>query len=312
MKRSFALILALALVAGATFPLVAQAKPRIAVCLPGSVEFFAVEKKGMEQAAAKYGVSLVYSDAEWDPGKQLNQVEDFIANKVDAIMLCAGDNKALLPAVKACNDAKIPLVTFTNVLGDDPQGKLDGVVSWIGISDVNYGHMLAQMVRKLLPKSANIVVIEGSPGTGPQRQRSQGFADELKSAASYKVVYSQAVTGWAKEGALKVMEDFIQTKKSFDIVVCQWSDAAVAAAQAIKEAGLKGKYVVCIEFSKALVPFIQSGEVAMTTNAGVAEMGFKAVETTAQFLKGQKVPAFVEVKPRFVDKSNVAKETPEL
>jgi ribose transport system substrate-binding protein len=309
MKR--ALILALCLVIAGSFAM-AQSKPRIAVCLPGSVEFFAVEKKGMEQAAAKYGVEIVYSDAEWDAGKQLNQVEDFIANKVSAVMLCAGDNKALLPAVKACNDAKIPLITFTNVLGDDPQGKLAGVVSWIGISDVNYGHMLAKMAMKLLPKGANIVTIEGNPGTGAQRQRSQGFADELKGKGSYKVVYTQGIQGWAKEGALKVMEDFIQTKKPFDIVVCQWSDAAVAAAQAIKEAGLKGKYVVCIEFSKALVPFIKSGEVSMTTNAGVAEMGFKAVETTAQHLKGQKVPAFVEVKPRLVDKTNVDKEVPEL
>jgi ribose transport system substrate-binding protein len=311
MKRAIVIALALVLIAG-SFATAQAAKPKIAVCLPGSVEFFAVEKKGMEQAAEKYGVSLVYSDAEWDAGKQLSQVEDFIANNVSAIMLCAGDNKALLPAVKACAEAKIPLITFTNVLGDDPQGKLDGVVSWVGISDVGYGHMLGQMAAKLLKKKGNIVTIEGNPGSGPQRQRAQGFADELKATPNLKVVYSQAITGWTKEGALKVMEDFIQTKKPFDLVSCHWSDAAVAAAQAIKEAGLKGKYVTCIEFSKALVPYIKSGEVAMTTNAGVAEMGFKAVETTAKYLKGEKVPAFVEVKPRFVDKANVDKEVPEL
>jgi ribose transport system substrate-binding protein len=182
----------------------------------------------------------------------------------------------------------------------------------VGISDVGYGHMLGQMAAKLLKKKGSIVTIEGNPGSGPQRQRAQGFADELKATPNLKVVYSQAITGWTKEGALKVMEDFIQTKKPFDLVSCHWSDAAVAAAQAIQEAGLKGKFVTCIEFSKALVPYIKSGEVAMTTNAGVAEMGFKAVETTAKYLKGEKVPSFVEVKPRFVDKTNVDKEVPEL
>lgn len=309
MKRTAAVVLQFALTAGFAF---GQAKPKIAVSLPGTVEFFAVEKKGMDAAAAKNGVTLVYSDAEWDAGKQLNQVEDFIANKVSAIMLCAADNQALLPAVKACNDAKIPLITFTNVLGTDPEGKLPGVVSFIGISDVNYGHMLGQMAAKLLPKGGNVVVLEGNPGTGPQRQRTQGFKDELKANAGIKVVYSQAIQGWQKEGALKAMEDFIRTKQPFDLVSCQWSDAAVAAAQAIKEAGLKGKAVTCIEFSKALVPYIKSGDVAMTTNAGVAEMGYKAVETTAQHLKGQKVPVFVEIKPRFVDKTNLDKEVPEL
>jgi len=292
----------------------AQAKkPTIGVSLPGSVEFFMVERKGMDEAAKKYGVSLVYSDAEWDPGKQLNQVEDFIARRVDAVMLCAGDNQALLPAVKLCNEAGIPLITFTNVLGTDPEGRYPGVVSFIGISDVNYGVMMAQMAHRLLKgKPSSIVVLEGNPGTGPQRQRSQGFEAELKKYPGYKVVYRQAIDGWKKEGALAAMEAFIQTKQPFDLVACQWYDGAIAAAMAIKDAGLKGKHVTGLEFSKSVAPYIKSGEVAMTTNASIAGMGFTAVETTVRYLRGEKVPVFVGVEPVVVDKGNVAKIKPEF
>ncbi len=124
MKRIVAIAVCVFLAAGA---LAAQAKKlEIAVCLPGSVEFFAVQRKGMDQAAAKYNLTLTYADAEWDAGKQLNQVENFVAKKVAAIMLCARDPQALLPAVKMCKNAGIPLITFTNTLGPDPKGAYPG------------------------------------------------------------------------------------------------------------------------------------------------------------------------------------------
>jgi ribose transport system substrate-binding protein len=312
MKR-FVIVMAIALGLPARGTFAAGGKPEVAVLLPGTVEFFAVERKGMDAAAAKYGVSLTYSDAEWDAGKQLSQVEDFIARKVSAIMLCAADSQALMAAVKLCNEARIPLVTFTNVLGGDPQGKVPGVVTFVGISDVSYGHMMGQMAAKLLgDRPASIVLLEGNPGTGPQRQRSEGFKAELAKHPKYKIVYSQAIPGWTKEGALAAMEAFIQKRESFDLVSCQWSDAAVAAATAIKEANLTGKHVTALEFSKAIQPLIRSGDVSMTTNASISDMGFKAVETTARLLKGEKVPAFVEVKPYIVDTKNVDSVVPEL
>lgn len=311
MKRILALTFCLAALGGSLFA--QPKKTEIAVCLPGSVEFFSVERKGMDAAAAKLGVTLAYSDAEWDPGKQLNQVEDFIARKVQAIMLCAGDNQALLPAVKLCNEAKIPLITFTNVLGTDPEGKYPGVVTFVGISDVNYGVMMGQMAHTLLgDKAASIVLLEGNPGTGPQRQRAQGFEAELRKYPKYKIVYRQAIDGWKKEGALAAMEAFIQTKQPFDLVACQWYDGAIAAAMAIKDAGMAGKFVTGLEFSKSVVPYIKSGQVNMTTNASISGMGYTAVETTVKHLKGEKVPAFVGVVPVVVDKANVDKIVPEF
>lgn len=288
-------------------------KLEVAVCLPGSVEFFAVERKGMDQAAEKYNLTLTYSDAEWDAGKQLNQVENFVAKGVSAIMLCARDPQALLPAVKMCQDAKIPLITFTNTLGPDPMGKYDGVETFIGINDTAYGTMMGQMAVKLLGnKKANIVLIEGEPGTSAQRQRSDGFRAELKKNSQYTIVYNQAISGWTKEGALAAMEAFLQKKQPFDLVAAEWTDGAVAASKAIQEAGLKGKFVTALEYSKAVEAEIKAGNIHMTAYASIINMGYLSVETTAKFLSGEKIPAFVEVVPVFVDKSNIAQHVPEM
>ncbi|HVO40927.1 MAG TPA: sugar ABC transporter substrate-binding protein [Spirochaetia bacterium] len=287
----------------------------VAVSLPGSVEFFSVERKGMDKAAAEYGLKLTYADAEWDAGKQLSQVENFAAKKVDLIMLCAADNQALLPAVKVCKEAKIPLITFTNVVGPNPDGTLDGVVSYIGTNEVTIGRLIGKMAEKALGKSAaNIVLIEGTPGTPPQRMRTQGFKEIVDAHPNWKIVYSQAIPGWTKEGALAAMEAFLQTGQKVDLVAAHWYGGATAAAQALKEKGYNQNRVVITgyEFSKELAPFIKDGTVDMTANYSIQDTGYKAVQAAAKVLKGEKIPAFIEIVPDIVSKDNVDSVVPEL
>jgi ribose transport system substrate-binding protein len=292
-----------------------EAKVReVAVCFPGTVEFFAAEKVGMDKAAAQYGLKLTYSDAEWDAGKQLSQVENFVAKKVDLLLLCAADNQALIPAVKACNDAKIPLITFTNVVGPNPDGTYKGVVSYVGTNEVTVGRLLGEMAEKLLDgKPANIVLLEGTPGTPPQRMRTQGFKEVVDKHANWKIVYSQAIPGWTKEGALAAMEAFLQTGQKVDLVASHWYNGSVAAATALKEKGYPGKvYNIGLEFSKEVPALIKGGMMDMTTNYGIADTGFKAVEAAAKYLKGEKIPATIEIKPYLVSKDNVDSIVPEL
>jgi len=287
----------------------------VAVSLPGSVEFFSVERKGMDKAAAEFGLKLTYSDAEWDAGKQLSQVENFAAKKVDLILLCAADNQALLPAVKVCKEARIPLITFTNVVGPNADGTLDGVLSYIGTNEVTIGRLIGKMAEKALgSKPANIVLIEGTPGTPPQRMRTQGFKEIVGAHSNWKIVYSQAIPGWTKEGALAAMEAFLQTGQRVDLVASHWYAGATAAAQALKEKGYNQNKVVITgyEFSKELVPFIKDGTVDMTANYSIQDTGYKAVQAAAKVLKGEKIPAFIEVVPEIVSKDNVDSVVPEL
>jgi len=268
----------------------------------------------MDKAAAEFGLKLTYADAEWDAGKQLSQVENFVAKKVDLILLCSADNQALIPAVKTCNDAKIPLITFTNVVGPNPDGVMDGVVSFVGTNEITVGRILGEMAEKLLgSKPANIVLIEGTPGTPPQRMRTQGFKEVMAKHANWKIVYSQAITGWTKDGALAAMEAFLQTGQKVDLVAAQWYNGAVGAAMALQEKGYPGKvYIVALEFSKEVIPLIKEGKIDMTTNYGIADTGYKAVEAAAKVLKGEKIPRSIEIKPYPVSKDNVDSIVPEL
>ena len=317
MKKYFKLFILIMVMIGlvlASFSVsFAQKKYEVAVLLPGTVEFFSVMRRGIDKAAEEYNLDIIYADAEWDAGKQFSQVENFIVKKVDAIMLCAADNMALLPVVKLCNDANIPLISFTNSLGTDPEGKYTGVVSYIGRSEIGAGIIQGEMAELLLgDKEANIVLIEGNPGTTPQRMRDEGFLKVAAKHPNWTIVEKRPIEGWTKEGALAFMEAFLQSGRKVDLVSCQWWSGAIAAAMALEEAGRTGVYVTGLEYAKELVPYIEEGKVTASTYFSVVEEGYKAAETTAKYLKGEKVPPFVEIKHIIVTKDNVDKFIPEM
>jgi ABC-type sugar transport system substrate-binding protein len=321
MKRLTTLLLSILFLFASLMPLTASgqkdADPNqktLAVCLPGSVEFFSVQKKGMDKASAEFGLKLIYSDAEWDAAKQLSQVENFVARGVDAIMLCAADNQALLAAVKLCNDASIPLFTFTNTLGADPNGQVDGIETFIGINEISLGHLMGEMAESLLgEQDANIVLIEGNPGTAPQRMRTEGFMEYVDKHSNWNVVYQQAIPGWTKEGALAAVEAVLQSGEKIDLISCQWYNAAAAAAKAIEESGKTDKiFITGLEFSKELIPMIKDGRVDMTSNYFIEGAGYTVIETASKYFNGETIPSFIPLEAYIVDAENVSSITPEL
>ena len=288
--------------------------PQVAVLLPGSVEFFMIQRKGMDEAAEKFGLDLIYSDAEWDAGKQLTQVENFVARGVDAILLCSADNIALMPSIELCQEAGIPLISFTNILGEDPTGDVAGVESFIGINDEYLGSLMGEMAESLLGNEpANIVLIEGTAGTAPQRLRSKAFKEVVAKHSNWEIIYSQSIPGWTKEGALAAVEASLQKGVQIDLISCQWYAAASAAAEAVEEAGLDYDVKITgLEFSKELVPYIKEGKVDMTSNASISNMGYVAVETASKVLNGVKVEKIISIIPEIVSAANVDSVVPEL
>jgi ribose transport system substrate-binding protein len=165
----------------------------------------------------------------------------------------------------------------------------------------------------LAGEAAKVVLIEGAPGTAPQRLRTQGFMEIFDTHDDWELVYSQAIPGWTKEGALGAMEAFLQTGQEVNLVVTHWNFAAAAAAMAIEEAGYPEKvYIVGLEFNTDLVSFIQEGSVDKVTYYSVEELGYTVIENASRYLDGETLPTFVEIEPFVVDISNVMDVEPEF
>ena len=279
---------------------------RVAVLLPGSTGYFVATKAGMDKAAKENNIKLEYSDAQWDATKQLSQVEDAITKGVDLIAVCAADADAIKPAIKSANDAGIPILAFTNAIGDDPSGKYEGLVSYVGQSEVATGALCAKIAKDMLgSKGGNIVLIEGRPGTYPQRYRRKGFTDAIKDTPNMKVVYTQT-SNWEKEQALKITEDLIQKGTKFDLVFAQDDNSAIGAGKALKEAGLKDKVkVIGLGGSIDGLHALKDGVIDATTFMSAEEEGKLAIETASKSLNGEKVEPVTELKQVEVNGQNV-------
>jgi ABC-type sugar transport system, periplasmic component len=278
----------------------------IAVCIPGPVQYFAAVKSGIDKAAKEFNVKIEYADAGWDAGKQLSQVEDFISKKVDMIAVCCVDAEAVKPAIKAANDAKIPIMAFTNAVGTNPTGEYEGLVTYVGQNEIESGAACGKMAKSLLgEKGGNVILIEGQPGTTPQRNRREGFLGEIKDQSNIKVVYTQ--TGkWSTEEAMKIVEDLIQKKQDMQLISCQDDNMAVGAGKAIKEAGLQGKvFVTGLGGSIAGLQALKDGIINGTTFMAASQEGYKSIEACAEFLKGEKIDPVIQLKQEPVSKDNV-------
>lgn len=279
---------------------------RVAVLIPGGVEFFAIQKKGMLKAAEKFNLKLIFAEADWDAELQYRQVEKIIADKVDLIALCAVDSASLRSAVSLANKSNIPLITFTNVVGDSPEGLFPGVVGHVGRNEIKAGRMLATMLTDLkLPKDAKIILVQGAPGTAPQLQRRQGFDNVLYDHTAWSIVYDPPIENWSKENAFRAINRFIRSGKNVDVIACQWATGAVAAAMALRENGITDIPVVALEFSQEIIPYIQSREIVYTSYFSIENEGYSAIELANQILRGQVVEKFTEIIPVVVSSENV-------
>src|SRR5438874_3338604 len=74
-------------------------------------QFYQDLRAGLESEAKRHNYRLLVSTAEFDPARQANQIDEFIVQKVNAIVVCPCDSRTVGSSIAAANDAHIPVVT---------------------------------------------------------------------------------------------------------------------------------------------------------------------------------------------------------
>ena len=283
-----------------------EVKKKIGVLIPGPVGYFVAVREGIDKAAAENNVEITYSDAGWDASKQLSQVEDLISKKVDLIAIAAVDSNAAKTAVRMANEANIPILAFTNAIGDKENGEYEGLVTYVGQNEVETGKITGELAKSLLgEKGGKVVLIEGRPGTSPQINRRKGVMEALDTNKNFEVVYTQT-SNWEKEQALKIVEDLIQKNQPINIIIAQDDNSAIGAGMALKEANLKDKVMVIgLGGSTEGLNAVKSGLIDGTTYMSAVEEGYTAITAAVKFLNGEKVEPVTQMKQVEVNKTNV-------
>jgi ribose transport system substrate-binding protein len=261
------------------------------------------ETKSLKDEAAKRGVQLVVTDAQGQTAKQVADVEDLIARKVNVILLAPREFEGLAPALQAAKAAKIPVILVDRAAA----GKAgEDYVTLLASNFVEQGRRAAEWLATQTNGKANIVELSGTPGASVAADRGQGFRDEIAKHPGMKIVASQ--TGnFSRATAQGVMQNIAQSLgKQINAVYAHNDEMALGAAQALSAAGLKpgtDVIVVSVDGERAALEAIERGEIGATVESN-PRFGPLAFDTIEKLRRGETLPPKILITDRFFDKNN--------
>lgn len=268
--------------------------------------FLTVLRNGMQDyAKTKPGVSLQVEDAQNDVGKQLNQIQNFIAQKVDAIIVNPVDTDATPAMTKLAVAAHVPLV-YVNRMPADKQ--LPANVSFVGSDERQSGTLEMQEVCKLLGGKGKIVVMMGELSNQAARQRTQDVLDVIARPECKGIEILEKQTGnWKRTEGTDLMTNWISAGIKPDAVVSNNDEMAIGAIQSLKAAGVPMDKIVVsgVDATQDALAAMKAGELDVTVFQNAAAQGSGAVDTALKLAKGEKVDQMVWIPFELVTPANM-------
>lgn len=250
-----------------------------------SEEFIAMLKGSIElkQKADYPNIRLIINDAESKPDKQAAQLDSFIAQKVDAVIINPCDAEALIPGVKAVVDAGIPCITLSSDVSQDV-----GQV-WVGSANFDGGQLAAEYAREISGGEADVAVLRLMLGAFAEIGRQEGYEAVINDTPGMNIVFDQSGNAQREEG-MAIMENWLATGKNIDVVLAQNDGMALGAIEAIKAAGRMDEIkVIGIDAIKDALDSVKAGEMAATCFQDAIGQGEGALEMAVKAAKGEKI-----------------------
>ncbi|MFT3704078.1 MAG: sugar ABC transporter substrate-binding protein [Agriterribacter sp.] len=261
-------------------------------------EFVVNVKDAMESRAKEKDIELIVNDAERTADKQVQQVETFIAQKVDAIILNPCEVEASSPAIEKAKAAGIPIINVNSETSAKPDG-------FVGSRDEEAGEIAMAQIAKLLGGKGNIVMIDGYMGQAAQIKRAIGAKNILAKYPDIKVLAEQTAE-WDRAKGMSLMENWIQSYgDKINAVFAHNDEMGMGALQALEQAKLKDKViVVSIDAIADALQAVKDGRLNATVFQDSKGQGAGAVDMALQLIKKEPV----EKKEVFIPFQLVTKE----
>ena len=254
----------------------------------------------VDYAKTKPGVKLVMVDAQSDVQKQFSQVENFIAQKVDAIILNPCELEASTPAVDRVKAAGIPLVLVnqtTKSAGD----------AYIGSNDFEAGRIAMEAIARKLNGQGGVLMLHGIMGTSAQLQREAGAKEIFAKYPGLKLVDHQTAS-WDRAKALAITENWIQAHKGkFSAVFAHNDEMAMGALLALERAGLKKDVtVIGIDAIAQALSAVKEGRLDATVFQDAVGQGKGSVDAAILLARKQPCPKETMIPFHLITRDNLS------
>jgi len=264
--------------------------------------FFKEMGDAMQAEAAKRGYTVAIVSADMDAARQKDQVNDFIARKVAAIILCPADSRAVGTSIRAANQAGIPVFT-ADIACLDPEAR---VVSHIATDNFAGGKLAAQGMIEALRGKGKVAIID-HPEVESVLQRTKGFREGIAGTPGIQVV-AQLPGGGMRDSAYKAAQDILEKHAQLDGIFAINDPSALGAAAAIEKAGRTGITVIGFDGQPEAKQAIREGRLYASAVQFPDRIGRMAVEAVARYMSGEKVPAETLIPTALYRKADAGKD----
>lgn len=263
--------------------------------------FYRDLEEGLKTEADKYGYNLIITSADFDLGKQISQIEDFISRKVDAIIVCPVDSKGIGSGIAEANKAGIPVFTA------DIAAEEGNVVSHIASDNVQGGMLAGEYLAKLLNGKGNVAIIN-QPAITSVLDRVAGFREAINKYPDIKVVADVNGQG-VRDRSLQVTADVLQANPKLDGIFGINDDSALGALDAVNQFNKKGIVIIGYDATPPAVDAILKGS---PLKADVVQypkkIGMKTIDIINEHFNNKTVPKNVPVEVGIADKEALQKQ----
>ncbi|NLT98694.1 MAG: sugar ABC transporter substrate-binding protein [Christensenellaceae bacterium] len=264
-----------------------------------------------------------------DAASQIESIENFIQDKMDVIIISPAEVEAVKPAIRAANDAGIPVI-LVNMLE-----KQDGieVASYIGFDNAQAASVSAySMLDALggpgvlgegetakLPEdgmldlewwegvyanvdrnsiSGNVAIIEGIAGDMFSNQRNEGFHAVVDQFPGIKVLTTIAAD-WNRQKGIEAAENILQNFPELDAIFASSNEMGIGAYNAVKDAGRENEVIIVTnDGTVESVDMIRKGQLTAETWHGFPDWGWYGVKFAVMLAYGKQIPEQYDIMPR--------------
>jgi ribose transport system substrate-binding protein len=281
----------------------------IAVIPKGTThEFWKSIHAGAIKAAREAGVEIIWKGPlkEDDREAQISVVEDFVTRGVSGIVLAPLDEVALRAPVADAIRVSIPVVIMDSGL------KSDDYVSFVATDNYAGGKLAAQRLTELLGGKGKVIMLRYMEGSASTAAREQGFLDAIAASPGITVISSNQYGGATTETSYKASENLLSPYKkpdgslTIDGIFTPNESTAFGMLRALQDGGIAGKVrFVGFDSSIKLVEALRKKEIDGLALQNPVRMGYLAVKTMVQNLKGEKVQKRIDTGVAMITPENM-------
>lgn len=240
-----------------------------------------------------------------DRDQQIQVVENFVAQRVDGIVLAPLDSHALVAPVERAIRARVPVVIIDSALNSQQP------VSYVSTDNYKGGQLGAQHLSKILNGQGNVILLRYQVGSASTEAREKGFMEEIKKHPGIKVISSDQYSGATRDSAMQAAQNLLNRYgKEVQGIFAPCEPVTVGVLMALQNLGKAGGAINLVGFDAGTqsVEALKRGDIQGLVIQNPVRMGYLGVRTMVDHINKKKVERVIDTGVQVATRENMAEE----